>query len=504
MGVAWKFLVDIHRRGVDSIYTVDYGDFIYSAEWFLGFEEREKSVGARSWLTIVLHNPPASLKLNFLLGIHVRLQSVYGVTTRTHFTGTIWDIRCDDRVDTLEFRVFGWEWPLFEQRVSLPLSVNSEAGDLIDGVLNEVEFPARVRPWQLDVTALNNIIPVGLADTNPLTDLDVGVSTFPYVGDIWDNALGIDIIGDISSSEQGKFFCNRVGEMVFWDRDSLYENRTALIDLTDLAIGQVFRIDGGRYTRADVAAQGREVGTSVTVVWSIDEPIVIPANSEVSIVVRFRDDNNLPVAAFDVIEPLAVTDYLAQNLRGDDHTVGMRVSMVSLTSRGARLSLSHDRLRDLTVTFLQVRGKTLALSNPFNVTAIDYGRVALIGQRVLSIFLPLVGSVVEAEGIAGAAVGRYRAVVAAEATLWDSVTVSSEDTELALSTELFDRLRLDDDFTYVGDLVVRHTVVAEHHVIDSQNVHTVLFGLDVDYSSFMLVGDLLGSGDASFGRVIGH
>jgi hypothetical protein len=506
MSVSWRFLIqDIFDGGWDSP-----GYDIISMEWSLGFSPVEASVAGLSMAKVVLWDMGVvGVQADQLISKFCRIESVATVAgTTVHFTGFVKDMVMTDFVHEVELRIVGIEWPIHSQKISIPLVESGKAGAIVQSVVDESVFLPRLFGLYLNVSPLDQS---RLRSIEPDLDLDVGQSIFPYVGDSWENIKGVEIVRDVVESEQGKFFAARDGTLTLHDRHALYKNRPAVVDLNSIITDQQFIMGGGKYTVANVAAQGRELASELSVVWAIDEPVEIPPRDDMFISGFFRDSNRLPVGAVGVLPPVALTDYIAEDENGVDKTIFLQVSMVEVTGRKVRLNITHDQDGVLTVTTLQVRGYALTLSSPLTVQVKNCELSSFAGERSLDISTPLVGSLIEAQNVAGAALARYRfykaSFSARVVTYWDWVELSSVDTELALTLGLFDRVKLTNSFLIkpVGGLVdATMVVVHEHHWVGAQDEHIVRLGLDFDYSTFFLVGDNIGDVLGTLTPVIGY
>ncbi|KKK67130.1 hypothetical protein LCGC14_2957150, partial [marine sediment metagenome] len=226
----------LHHGQLDTIFGVnnwawfalgnldDFSKNMTAAEWHLGDEKRDTFT--KSWAKIELDNtdgPDAGINdFKHIINHNMVIKSVYGATTRTHFTGRVGKMEVpDDGKQTVTLHCVGRDSGLYEQYFTLPPSVDQTATTIIQSVYDRLN--RRLPKLDPSICVLDDLqrgfVDQRLGDMElaPFGDTN-GITVFPYVGDSWDNALGIDIIRDAANSDQGWLDTKRDGQANYSSR----------------------------------------------------------------------------------------------------------------------------------------------------------------------------------------------------------------------------------------------------------------------------------------------
>ncbi len=244
MTTRWTIGIDWDR---DGSYT-DETDLVLFAKWSLGFQQAHKVVGNDAKLTLLMRNEdkrftpensagPLSGKLAPLRP--VKVESHDGTSTRRHFSGWVQSIhpaanQNGERTATIQ--VAGAMQFLKATETKIELQENQRSDQIIDALIQEVIFPpALADAWVLgdpDYSKLGES--TTLADLTAYSDFEEGVLTVQTAGDNWVRQGGysdqekdtFDVyrgIRDITAAERGKFFFDREGKAVFWNRHHILD-----------------------------------------------------------------------------------------------------------------------------------------------------------------------------------------------------------------------------------------------------------------------------------------
>jgi hypothetical protein len=245
----WTISVDWSRNGSFTDPNDNITGRVISANWFLGFRKPHMDIVDDSVLALILDNTDRRFSPEYsaspLFGSitpfrPVRVQSNDGTTTRTHWLG--WVERIEPEVNihgkrTVKIVAAGPMQFLKAAETRLPLQENLPADTILDQLLGEVVFPpALTQAWYLERADSKLDVNTWLADTATARVLDPGVSSFAFVADNWVRRGDEDqdgspfnvyeAIRDVTAAERGRFFFDRDGRAIFWNRHHLIDDAT--------------------------------------------------------------------------------------------------------------------------------------------------------------------------------------------------------------------------------------------------------------------------------------
>ncbi|MFN8375462.1 MAG: hypothetical protein U0694_21620, partial [Anaerolineae bacterium] len=464
----------------------DDGDYVDASEalstdvvmlhWRLGMAAPYDSLGAPSQAQITLRNttqkysPETVAALALLPGKRLRITSFDGTITRTHFTGII--ERVEPLAGTLGKRsavihAVGPEKQLTSAEVRLAPQLNVRSDVAVNAVLAAVPLRRAILKGcaVLDVVGYAELgTNTTLADAYPNT-LDVGKSTFTYVGDTWAGGIAADdALRQLVESERGRFFFNRQGDAVFINRHYTLLATTSSATFDDSADELEYAYGGDLANRVTVSITPRSIGAAATTLWRVDSAQRVNALSRREIIARYRDADKRSVGALAVIAPLPGVDFVANTAAdgtGTDVTAYIEVVLLRADFSAATLEVRNSLSA---VIYLlpgtQLRGTPLVRDDPLLLQQTDWTSVTFHGLRALRFDLPALSSADEAEQVVNFELARR---TSPRGTLRRIHLSTIKHAAAILARTLFDRITVSDTQTgHSAD----YFIIAEEHTVD--------------------------------------
>jgi hypothetical protein len=426
---------------------------VLSAEWRLGLERAYDAVAGPTRGQIVVrsadrrYSPEATeaAGMGLLPGRRIRVRAVDGGETITLFDGLIDQVEpAPGALGSQEtvIHLTGLDAQLKAARVLIPLQVNTRADVVI--------FQVMLQP------PLNRFE----------TALDVGQSTFAYVGDTWSDGLpALTPIRQVTEAERGRCVVDRAGRLIFYNRDHL-RDAVSVTTLDDNFSALDYAYGRGLINQVRVLVQPRAAGAAGSTLWTLESSQAIPGGAENTrqITARLRDANDRPIGATAVIAPVAGVDYAA-NTQADGSGVNVtaQVSVALTTVNGSAVKLTVTNSHPGTVYLLagsRLRGTPLIQGDPLLVIREDAAGMTLYGVRPLEFNLPFLVTIDEAEALARYELARRRYPVGQVETI---TLDRSQHEDAILRRTLFDRVTIRESQTgHAAD----YWIIAETHRID--------------------------------------
>jgi hypothetical protein len=400
MATTWTIAIDWDRNGDYSGDNDNVTDKVISANWFLGFRQPFKDVAHDSMLELVLNNTdrrfsPENATLltsdpiplaNPLYGKvapfrTVRVQSNDGTTTRTHWIG--WIEKIEPAVNAFGERTAkitaAGPMVFFEKaETAIALQENQRTDDIISKLIEEVVIPPALSlGWFLELPGYSELdISTILPNATAFKALDAGQVTLEIAADNWvkrgdDTQDAFNVyraIGDVVAAERGRFFFDREGRAIFWNRIRLQDEITSAVTLDnsmeELQYGYAGIEDFSN--EVIVTCHPREVGASANeVLWQLTEKVNLKPGEKRTVNVKYQDTTtgNIRIGAKDV----TVTDVVFS--RGNGAVV------IKAKANGATLEITNTGSVSAQLTSCKVRGRKIT----------DYGRMDVKSQNGLSI-----------------------------------------------------------------------------------------------------------------------
>ncbi|MCC7205722.1 MAG: hypothetical protein IT323_00350 [Anaerolineae bacterium] len=417
MTTTWTITVDWDRNGNFSGPYDDVTAYVISADWTLGMGHPFQEAADNSVLKLVLNNADrrfspengSSPLYGKLVPFRpVRIQSNDGTTTRTHWVG--W-------VETLQPGVGKYgprqmsitaSGPLQFYKATetkLALQENKRTDAILAELIKEVVFPpslasawvlGRVGNMELGVTTF-------LADTSAYSSLEPGILTLAVAADNWVSDGGpsnasknafdtYQAIQDITLAERGKFFFDRDGKAVFWNRHHLLQGGTAVATFNDTMSGLRYSYASLEQTKNEVivVCHPRTISPSASdVLWELGDAIIrVEAGQTREVYVKYADEGGKRIGGREV----TVSDVAFES--------GAATVSVTANANGATLTFVNGGAQAAIVSQCIVRGRKITDSGQMEANATDAASVMNYGRRTLRLNLPSIPDLQQAQAIA--------------------------------------------------------------------------------------------------------
>ena len=424
MTTTWKVLVDWDRTGdFDDSYD-DITEYAINANWYLGFSQPYTNVANDSTLNLVLNNSdkrfspensssPMSGKLLPLRP--VRITSDDGTTERIHWQGWIQTLqpmagRYGERLIVLN--AAGALQFLKAAETKITLQEDKRTDEIIDTLIGEVVFPPSVlQGGFLNTPGYQNIgtdeatgdAEAYVLDMDDIRVLDQGTLTLAIVADNWVSNGGFadrpkdtfDVyrgIKDIVATEKGKFFFDRSGRAIFYNRQRFSQSYTPDATFNDTMQELKYTYGSTELLKNEiiVTCHPRTISTSdQDILWELDGSVIrVPANDTRELYVKYEDDSENRIGGRDVtVGNLAFSQ-------------GTATAEVEAKANGANLVFTNSSGTEAIITACIVRGRRIVDSGYMEATAKDTDSIVIYGRRTLRINLPSLDDLDEAQTIA--------------------------------------------------------------------------------------------------------
>jgi len=487
----------------DAAAHTDLTPDVVEAAWRLGVSAPDDSVAPVAIAEITLRNPdgrytPGAPNALVGRGRGLRIRSDDGTTVRTHYVGRVARVEPaagehGPRRSTL-YAACALQ-TLADNRVRLEPILDTDAGSVVRAVLDAVPQ----RPYTLTDTfivgesahaqlGVNTRLPP--ASSLPGRALDDGISAFAFIGDRWaDGVVALDAIREVVTAERGRFFVDRAGGFVLYDRRETLERLTPVAAFSDDMDGLALAYGEAAVSRVTVSLQPRRLGGNSDVLWTLGASQLIPAGGRMQFVAPFRGGAGERMGALSVAAPVALTDYVARefaNGGGADRTSYVNMRLIRADAAAALVEVTNTGGGDAyLLAGATLRGQALYTGDPISVQAEDPAARTAHGARDLILNLPVLTSVTEAQQIADYELTRRRGP-RLRAT---SLTLTGRGNRAqALARTLFDRITVTDSGTaHTAD----YFIVAEAHTLRGGGaVHEVTWTLEpTNPGAFWIMGE---------------
>jgi hypothetical protein len=416
MTITYTVVVDLNNDGdfvdTDESLSID----VVSMHWRLGMAAPYDSISTPAEAQITVRNttqkysPETVGALTLLPGKYLRIIANDGVTNYVHFTGII--ERVEPLAGTLGKRmavihVVSAERQLKQAVVRLAPQINVRADEVINAVMDAV--PLR-RPILKGIAALDVTGNAELDSNAVLADafgrsLETAKSTFTYVGDTWAEGIPADdAIRQIVESERGRFFFNRFGDGIFFNRHHTLLDTTSLETFDNNADELEYAYAGDLANRVTVTITPRSIGSTGTVLWKVDSAQRISAVSGRELIAHYRDSDKRSIGALTVLPLIKGVDYNANTAAdgtGIDITAYVDVSLLRADFSAATLNLYNSvGVTAYILPGMQLRGTPLYRDDLLTIEQTDWTSVTFYGLRALNFDLSSLTSNEEAEQLA--------------------------------------------------------------------------------------------------------
>ena len=413
MTTRWTIGIDWDR---DGNYT-DETAKVLSAKWMLGFQQAYTGVGNDAQLTLIMRNDDKRFTPEYGAGSlygklaplrPVKIESNDETTTRRHFSGWVQSIhpaanRNGERIAMI--RVSGAMQFLKATETKIELQENQRSDDIIDTLVNEVIFPPALSDaWVLgdpDYSKLGQS--TKLANLEAYSNYEDGVLTLNMVGDNWVRQGGysdqikdtFDVyrgIRDITAAERGKFFFDREGKAVFWNRHHILDKDDIDGNFDDAMTDMKYTFASLDQTKNEiiVTCHPRSVAAEPTTLWELKDAVIrVAPGATREVYVKYKDEKEKRIGGKDV----TVEDV--------EYLQGRCTVEVEAKANGANLVFKNESDdTEAVVEKCQVKGRKIVDEGQMDARAIDQPSITYFGRRTMNINLPSIDDLDQAQHIA--------------------------------------------------------------------------------------------------------
>ncbi|MBN1286274.1 MAG: hypothetical protein JXB47_12825, partial [Anaerolineae bacterium] len=296
---------------------------------------------------------------------------------------------------------------------ALALQENRRTDQIIAELVQEVVIPpAQGAGWLLGVPGFMElgITTVLAASGEDYSDLEEGTVTLALAADNWVRRGGLSneskdtfnvyrAIQDVVAAERGRFFFDREGRAVFWNRHhtTMYNAVAAEFNntMTDLA----YTYAGTEHFKNDVRVKchPRTLGdTDQEVLWELEDDIRVSAGSTRTIWAKFEDGSGNRIGGKDI----TVTDVVFSQ--------GSGTVTLDARANSTQLVVENTGTGTAVLSGCKVRGRKITDFGALEAAAEDRISTAQYGRRTLNLNLPSVDNFAQAERIAKYELGRRK------------------------------------------------------------------------------------------------
>lgn len=496
MSISYTVAIDHDDDGdfsdIGEVITAD----IIDLRWELGMANAYDSVASPSSARITLRNHDQTYSpevTSVLPAKPLRIQSDDGTTIRTHFFGYVSQVEPSAGEQGEQLTVIhaqGIDTWLRETRIRLEAQINVTADTVIDRVLSAsgLRRPVLAGYMILDRTGNNLIGTNKLFGDNIARNLETGKSVFAYLGDTWGDGIPAQsAIQQIASSERGRFFINRAGEAVFYNRHHTLQSVTPQATFADDMDGVIYVYGADIVNQVEITVTPRHIGAENTALWTTDTVQHLPPQSTRRIIARFRDDADNPIGALTVIPPVPSMDYNVNSIQdgnGADHTQQIDLVLTDIGASSAIIEIRNPTYSTLYLQSLTLRGTPILQDDRLTLIQADQSSQTDYGLLALRLNLPALTSIDDADQMARYELARRKDPRGTIRDLSTSTRVHPTET---LSLTLFDRIHVTESQTgHEAD----YFIIAESHHVDLGGVrHRVTWRLEpADSDHFFIIG----------------
>jgi hypothetical protein len=321
----------------------------------------------------------------------VRIEAWDGSTRRTHWSGWLESLAPTPQQygpRTVEFQCAGPMLFFQDAETTLAVQENQRTDQLIEALLNEVALPLPLtQQTLLDTPGHNELgLTTLLGDPTIARSLEVGKTTLAYAADNWlrrgentserpDTFNVYRAIKDVVAAERGRFFFDRAGQAVFWNRHHFVLNQivTATFNDTMTDLSYQFAARGDFANQVAVTCHPRTISaTSDEILWQLEQPVTIRPQEEREIGVAYRDDSQNRIGG--------------RNVRLGEYTFSAGTGSVWLSEVGAnraKLRVRNDSTANLVLQTCVVRGQKITDFGALTAEVQDHASRAQYGVRRL-------------------------------------------------------------------------------------------------------------------------
>lgn len=499
-----KFYFDFDNDNSFSV-VEDVSEWVMNAGWSIGMHAPYQEVGDETRLSLVLDNRDKRFSPEYVNGPYygnfqpqrrVKVEAVYDGVTYPLYLGYIDAIKpAPMDGTTTEVSCSGAKQYMQKQLITLPLMENVRTDEVMQNILTGLHLPPTMtEAWILGLPGNSELgVTTYLADLSLAFEIDTGATTFAYVADNWDADFqgnqytagdwqtgfrGYDAIKDVVAAEQGRFFFNREGKAIFWNRARMQTNTTLsdILDGSDFLAKSLKYAYGERlYNDIHVMVYPRTIDAGDSILWELDEPVTVRPDKERKVSARYSERDSAETIS--AIDPyiFAFTTEDAVNI---DRAVEWKAT-------GATILLNSDNKKKKDVESIIIKGRRMVDYDKVEIILDDASSRALYGTREYRIDSKMMQNTGLAENIAEYALYRFKEprgeILSGQFLVRDGVTWKR-----ALQREIGDRVALSDEQTGHS---AEYFIMGEGHQYNADTGYRVTWYFETaDNNTYWLLG----------------
>lgn len=474
----YKVLVDWDDDGDYSEASEDITAYAIELEWSLGMRQPWQQTADEQTLSLTLRNadrlfsPEAGGSLAGSLRPQkvMEVQSRYGGATITHWRGWIESVE-PTYGERGELRTTitgaGPKRYIQDAEVHLPLLENVTGDRVLTDVFGQVVYPVTVADcWLAGIPGHSEAGETTYAtDTLASLAFETGKHTFNYV-DTLDRVSGWEAIQQVCAAERGRFFFDRAGNAVFWNRHHLLMDTT--VDGTITRFHQFrYGYGTGIINHVTVKCRPRSLSAGTVDLWTLAEALPVRGGDTARVSASYTEaDSDISVAGIEVERPNVDNGTLQANS-------DISLILFEESAQGASLEFLNNGTSEKTVTTATIRGRKLTDHRAQDMTEQDDIGITTYGRRVMTIDCSLMDDPLVAQDMA-----RYELALRkdprGEVSGFGLMRKAADETaELSRTVTMGSRLRLTEAQTgYDGDVFV---IGERHSLREGLRIHEAQF-----------------------------
>lgn len=281
MTFEWRYRVDWDQDGDFGDANEDITADVIEAEWHLGMQEPFQLTADEATAEITLkndtgtYNPESAGGTIYRPHRAIEIALISGGTVEM-YNGWVEKILpgyapagTQTGRQRVTFSCTGLKKIMQDQRVTLTLYTDTTGDAVIDDVMTA-----------LGITAYT---------------AETGLTLMPFYGDLSSGRSAWDIIADLTNTERGRFYQDRGGSAIWWNRHHMLFPADAGGTVTGTGAVKPKAVDYGfgrhLFNIVRVEVQQRTIEGSSVTLWSLEEAIYIPAGGTRIIEVTLRKSN---------------------------------------------------------------------------------------------------------------------------------------------------------------------------------------------------------------------
>lgn len=410
--LALRVRCDWDRDGAMTQTYDDISDRVIETEWSLGMYMPYQEIADEARLEMTLVNTDRRFSPEYAgsplfglvaPGVPVEVELIDGDgSPHIMWRGWIdqvqpsWTAGGDDAPLYARVVALGAKQHLQASKVTIDLLTNVRTDQAIKAIFEDVAFPPKLTgDWRLGVSGASELGQTTyLVDPAGKMQFDAGNTTLSYVGDNWDGVDAYSAIYDLVRAERGRFFFDRSGQAVFWNRSHL---QTAIEVTQEVDRYQALEYVHGSdlYNAVRVRVAPRTISASATeILYQLEAPITLAPGASRTLRASYRQANSdALVAGMNITTPNTSDGSLAT-------TGSLSVSVTPGATSAEVVVTNNSIVEEGSLDTLIIRGRRLTSYGYQDVVEEDSNSITVYGRRELYIDARLLDKSDDAEMIA--------------------------------------------------------------------------------------------------------